>query len=307
MLSFTDWQIELTSFAVDGERIAMCRQACLPPEQFETLSNDGIDARAIHVIAKRNDRIIASARMTSTGQISAACGDTTNEVLQACLQALMDSARERKLSAVLLNADGVAAAIPIALQFVPDQLPIWRRQFELPTPIVRSVDLQAQTTPTPQSELFGGKTRDACRTATLKILAHCKRDLAIYTRDLDPAILDQADALEALRQIALRSKASIRVLVQDTARAVQVDHRLIELVRRLPSVLQLRKPQDDDLQFSGAFIVTDQHSYLERQNAESFECEGDLHQIGRHGQLLRYFNEVWDRAAPASELRRLSI
>ncbi len=313
MWDLTDslWQVELASFGVDGEQIAMFRQAQLTPEQCDLLQADGIDNKAIHAIAKQNGRLIVAARMTTNGQITAVCGDAAPEVWQSTLQALIDNARERKLRSVAIDAHGIPEPLLRALQFAPEQTAnessLWRRQFEIPAPIVRSVDLQAQTMPAPQSELFGGKTRDACRAATLKILAHCKRDLAIYTRDLDPAILDQADAIEALRQIALRSKASIRVLVQDTARAVQVDHRLIELVRRLPSVMSIRKPQHDDLQFTGAFIATDQHSYLERQNADAFECEGDLHHIGRHGQLLRYFNEVWERSEPASELRRLSI
>ena len=74
-----------------------------------------------------------------------------------------------------------------------------------------------------------------------KLLADATRDVAIYTRDLDPPLLDVAPVLDALRRIALSGRgARIRVIVHEPRKALADGHRLIALAQRLPSVVEFR-------------------------------------------------------------------
>ncbi len=158
---------------------------------------------------------------------------------------------------------------------------------------------------------FGGGTSAALSAAVLQLIAESRSDFAIYTRDLDPQILNTSAAIDALRTLALRPSNSvagqIRILVQNTQRAVNDGHRIIELSRRLPDAFSFRCPVAEDLQYTGAFFINDRFGYIERRLGDRFEFVGDLHGIAEQSRFKRYFDEVWERAVPASELRRLSL
>ena len=158
---------------------------------------------------------------------------------------------------------------------------------------------------------FAGDTKADLSAAVLQLIAESRSDLAMYTRDLDPQLLNTSAAIDALRTLALRPSHSvsgqIRILVQNTYRAVKDGHRLIELSRRLPDAFSFRCPVAEDLHYTGAFLLNDRFGYIERRFGDRFEFVGDLYGIAEQSRLKRYFDEVWERAVPASELRRLSL
>ena len=158
---------------------------------------------------------------------------------------------------------------------------------------------------------FNDDTPLGLSTAVLQLISESRSDFAIYTRDLDPQLLNTSAAIDALRTLALRPSNSvrgqIRILVQNTYRAVKDGHRIIELSRRLPDAFSFRCPVAEDLHYAGAFVLNDGFGYIERRFGDRFEFVGDLYGIAEHGRLKRYFDEVWERAVPASELRRLSL
>lgn len=158
---------------------------------------------------------------------------------------------------------------------------------------------------------FGGDTSAALSAAVLQLIAESRSDIAIYTRDLDPPVLNTSAAIDALRTLALRPSHSvsgqIRILVQNTQRAIKDGHRMIELSRRLPDAFSFRCPVAEDLHYTGAFFINDRFAYIERRFGDRFEFVGDLYGIAEQSKLKRYFDDVWERAVPASELRRLSL
>lgn len=158
---------------------------------------------------------------------------------------------------------------------------------------------------------FEGDTSLGLSTAVLQLIAEARSDFAIYTRDLDPLLLNTSAAISALRTLALRPSNSvggqIRILVQNTQRAVKDGHRIIELSRRLPDAFSFRCPVAEDLHYVGAFLLNDRSGYIERRFGDRFEYVSDFYGIAEHARLKRYFDEVWERAVPASELRRLSL
>ena len=161
------------------------------------------------------------------------------------------------------------------------------------------------------SSPLSGDTSASLIAAVLQLIGESRSDIAIYTRDLDPQVLNTSAAIDALRTLALRPSNSvagqIRILVQNTYRAVKDGHRIIELSRRLPDAFSFRCPVAEDLHYAGAFLLNDRFGYIERRFGDRFEFVGDLYGIAEQGRLKRYFDEVWERAVPASELRRLSL
>ena len=158
---------------------------------------------------------------------------------------------------------------------------------------------------------FDGDTSVELRAAVLQLITESRSDFAIYSRDLDPQVLNTSAAIEALRTLALKPSRSvggqIRILLQNTQRAVKDGHRMIELSRRLPDAFSFRCPVAEDLHYVGAFFLNDRFGFIERRFGDRFEFVGDSYGIAEQSRLKRYFDEVWERAVPASELRRLSL
>ncbi|MDQ2070783.1 DUF7931 domain-containing protein [Natronospira bacteriovora] len=152
------------------------------------------------------------------------------------------------------------------------------------------------------------ETRDDSRQAARHLAELVRRELRIFTRDMDPAVLDQVEFLEAARQFAIRSQHTrIRVLVQDATRAVKEGHGLTRLAARLSSHVSLHRPHDDDVSHADTFIVADDQGYLYRPLADRLEGRWHAYDPAEARRLARRFDEMWERSKPEPEFRRLGV
>lgn len=146
------------------------------------------------------------------------------------------------------------------------------------------------------------------RNATLALIVQSKQALAIYSRDLDHAVYDSPELVEAVRQLALRSRVSeIRILVQNSERIMQQGHRLIELSRRLDSLIKIRKVAEEYRHYSGSFLMVDRRGLIHNKTGESYRAVVNFNAPSEAALLLHFFDEVWERSEPDPELRALGI
>jgi len=146
------------------------------------------------------------------------------------------------------------------------------------------------------------------RAVVLAMASQAKRSVCIYTRALNPAVYDSAELAEAVSQLVRRSRhAQVRVLVQDTARAVREGHALLRLAQQLPSKVQVRVPGPDHQDDGQAFFVADVAGFIRRPVAELYAGEANFHAPFTARKLLQYFEEVWERASPDPDVRRLFL
>ncbi|NIR61582.1 MAG: hypothetical protein GWO02_19865 [Gammaproteobacteria bacterium] len=151
-------------------------------------------------------------------------------------------------------------------------------------------------------------TMEDNRVAARAMAAQARRTIAIFTRDLDPPVYDDARFLEAVTRLATRSsRARVRVLVSDPSRAIGYGHRLIERGRRLTSVFEVRNPHSDYKEYPSAFFVADGCGVIFRQLAGRYEASCCFHAFAQARELTAFFDEVWERSAPDPEMRRLHI
>jgi predicted GNAT family N-acyltransferase len=162
--------------------------------------------------------------------------------------------------------------------------------------------------PRPEVRIVAVESRDQALAETLALIGSARRELYIYTRDLDPALLDTEAALDALKRLAIGGHATIRIIIQDPQHPARRGHRLVPLAHRLSSVFTLRTPvQDSDLQFPSAFLLNDRYGFYFRTLGNRFEGESINHAPGRHAQLLEFFRQVWERSESSEELRQLTL
>jgi len=312
--------LEFADFKRDQADLRLIRTHVFVVEQAvpEDLEWDDDDERCDHVLARdRSNAPIATGRVSPEGKIgrmAVLAAWRGQGVGAAVLRSLIERARERGLSEVHLHAQTHAKKFYLDAGFRP-----FGAEFDeagIAHVAMTRVIAAPESLKSPKSVVSARKTEPLLAQSaselihlSVLVIANARRELCIYSRDLDKAVFNQAATLEALKQFALqyRPRNRLRVLVQDPTDAVKSGHRLIALMQRLPSIISIRVPQDDDLNYASAFIVSETSAYLFRESAERFNARGDLEDGVEAARLRRYFEQVWDRASEHPDLRRLGI
>lgn len=146
------------------------------------------------------------------------------------------------------------------------------------------------------------------REAALEIARLARRQLVIFTRELEPQLYDNAEFIEAAKRLALSgSKTGIRILLIDSTRSRVEGNRLVELARRLSSYIEIRKPHRDYLDIAETFIIADEAGVLYRKLATRWEGIVDPHDPMLARDKLKLFDEIWQRSHADPETRQLRI
>ena len=140
------------------------------------------------------------------------------------------------------------------------------------------------------------------------MLAQATRTLRIFTRELDPSIYDQADFLDAAKQMALRSRYSrIKILAFESQRIIQRGHRLVSLARSLSSRMEIRRPDKQFENHLQAFMTVDETGTIYRKYADRFEGIVNFSNPRKAREMNKLFDEIWDRSHVDTEMRSLNI
>lgn len=146
------------------------------------------------------------------------------------------------------------------------------------------------------------------RTVAARLAAQASREIAIFSHDLDAPVYDQADFIQAVKDLVIHSRtARVRVLIRTNDRVQREGHRLIELARRLPTRIEIRRVNKDYADRTEDYLVVDEAGYLHRQRYTRHEGFADYHAPLQARQYRELFNTVWDVSEQDSDLRRLYL
>lgn len=297
------FRVEAIDYATGVDDLRAVREPVFVQEQQVpiALEWDELDPLCVHVIARDADgRPIGTGRLTPERKIGrmAVLPDWRGRgVGDALLLALIDEAAERRWPELRLHSQVSALGFYVRHGFVPYgerfmeagiEHQSMRRQIGGPTAI---------------------ETREAAVAITTAIVAATRRELCIYSRALDPGLLDVPEVLEALRRLATRrQRVDIRILLQDAGTPQRAHSPLIGLGQRLSSVFAFREIADPaDRSYASAFIANDSGGYYFRTLGIRFDGEAALDSGGRARQLADGFIPVWERARIVTEFRALDI
>ncbi len=305
------WSVDLADLRAVRTEVFVVEQAVPEDEEW-----DELDALSQHVIARDPDRRpIGTGRLTPKGTIGrmAVLHDWRGRgVGEALLRVLLEQARARHFRGIEIHAQSHAIDFYTRAGFEAygeefDECGILHRHMRIELgpaegrPEVKLAEIDRN--------LLTSTDRDSARAAILSVLASARREVCIFSRDLDPDLLNHSEVHEAIKQIAIgNAQVRIRLLVLDPARARSEVPRLIELSQRLTSIFAFRTPVEEiDRQYAGAYLISDRDAWYERPLAVRFDGEGNTHAPGRTRQLQESFNAIWERSEDCSEMRRLEI
>ncbi len=148
------------------------------------------------------------------------------------------------------------------------------------------------------------------REAAVSLAEQARATLNLFTRDLDPRVFDNADFERCLfNLVRTHHSTSVRILVVDSSIAVSRGHRLIRLAQKLTSSVLIHNPAKEHRSELSTFMVVDSIGLLHRPRTTSNNYDAIVNYKAplRAGELDDYFNEMWERSTPDSQIRRLYI
>lgn len=142
----------------------------------------------------------------------------------------------------------------------------------------------------------------------LKLCRKATRYVCIMSPRLDHEVFDTAEFTDVISAVARDTRQThVRILINDSRAMVGNGHRLLQLARRLPSIVQLRKLAEHPDWNGETIVIRDLDGVLYKhgdsdQNA-FYEPESRA-AVRRH---LELFEELWRLSEEDPNLRALSI
>lgn len=139
--------------------------------------------------------------------------------------------------------------------------------------------------------------------------SQCRRDLRIYVQRLSREVYEQPCFLEAAKSLAIRhANAQVSILVADTEHIRTNGHRLLELSRKLPSSVQIRRRSEEFSYDLRSFMLADDCGFVLRpiwyELNDATESFNDRYKV----RLLKDdFVRIWEQSEADPALRQLSI
>lgn len=314
----SDFLIELADWSneQDRARLRAVRETVFIGEQQvpEALEWDDLDASSLHVIAldNENQQPMGCGRLTvlrTIGRMAVLPKWRARGVGAAIMRTLMEQARVRGMLSVSLHAQTHALAFYRAFGFVADGpeyleagIPHQDMRASITTP-----DAPDRISVAVERHALG--TLDEARHFLDRIAAQARHRLSIFSLDGDPLLLDRLPLVAEVQRVALSGRgAVVRLLLRDTRRMARDGHRLLELSRRLPSFVEIRRVDVDESGLDDdAFVLNDVSGVYWQPRSDSPHAEASLHDPQRAAALSNRFEHHWQRAQPDSALRRLAL
>jgi len=314
------FRVEPADYTVDFKDLRAVREPVFVEEQKVPLDMewDELDPKCRHVIARDDQhKPIGTGRLTpehKIGRMAVLKEWRGRGVGAALLLALVEQARELGLPEVSLHAQ--VDAIPFYEKFGFErygerfeEAGIQHQSMRLAL-APKGVERRAGPRPRgPSQPAVDFEGLEATRELLLELVRGARRDIVVYTRDLEPALYAHPPIVQAFKEFAISGRGGVaRFVVQDPALAQRSPHPLLAVAQRLPTAFAIRTPTDpEELQYPSVFVATDADGYLFRLLGSRYEGDWSPALPGRSRQLLEHFGRVWERARPCTELRSLQI
>lgn len=315
----TRFSIEPATWLHDRAALLAVRETVFVAEQGVPADEevDALDPDAWHVLARDlRGEPIGAGRLTSQpriGRMAVLPAWRGKGVGRAILQSLIDQARSRGYADVSLHAQVQVRDFYAAAGFTPagepfDECGIPHQRMHLALqPLAGRADPPPRVHGVARTIQADGPTQ--LLEATLELLEGARHRIALFSPALDGHLLSNDLCLKHLRRIASSgAQAQLRFIVQDVDRAVSEAGALITLAQKLPSTMHMRVAGESmDVLHSAAFLLNDAQGYLHRPQSSRPAAHGSTRAPGRHAQLLRLFDEIWERSHDSPKLRALAL
>jgi hypothetical protein len=141
--------------------------------------------------------------------------------------------------------------------------------------------------------------------AALQMAQQSIRTLDIISPELDPAIYNNAEFVEAVKQMVLKNRrARVRMLAHEPATIVRRGHRLVDLAMQLTSFIEIRVPGQEHIDIRESLLIADTAAYIHRLNPERFEAKLNFNDKRTARLMSQQFDEMWEKSRSDPNFKR---
>lgn len=152
------------------------------------------------------------------------------------------------------------------------------------------------------------QTRDDWNAVMDTLVSQARRRLWLFEPTLDNERYDREVLRDLFSELARRSRYSeIRLLIVDDKPLVERRHRLVELMRRLPSHIPLRLVNADYPVPVTSFALVDDAGVAYRHQAHEPFGFANFNAPGRVKPLAEQFQQLWNQGRRSLELRDMPL
>lgn len=149
---------------------------------------------------------------------------------------------------------------------------------------------------------------DEFRCAIDCMAPQAKRQIKIFTQELEHDFYDRAEFLDALSPLFKDHRGfSISIILKDTNKAAKLGHRLVELQKRLPTRCEIRSLPREYEDMMDEYMIVDDMGMVKRFALGTMRGHCEFRSVPDAVKYGRQFDEVWGRSMPCTELRRLTL
>ncbi len=151
---------------------------------------------------------------------------------------------------------------------------------------------------------------DEYKNASICLAKQARYSIDIFTQDLDAEIYNNKEFEQSIVNLVKRhTSTQIRILLQDSRKAVQNGHCLIRLAQTLSSSVFIHNPSPEHKHEQSAFMLVDHLGYLHRHVARNRNYKASVNFMSpqRVGKLLYFFNKAWEQSLPDTQTRRIYV
>lgn len=138
----------------------------------------------------------------------------------------------------------------------------------------------------------------------LALIQQVRRSLCLYSPDLEPWLYHHSSIQQACSRFLLaHPRNRLRILLEDSTRAVKDGHRLLTLARRLTSNVHIRKLSPDYPREDGAYLIADKTGLLIRPRSDQCNGHALYNDPGAVRLCQTQFDQAWERSLSDANLR----
>jgi hypothetical protein len=134
------------------------------------------------------------------------------------------------------------------------------------------------------------------------------RYICILSPQLDHAAFDNSELVDALSALARRSpQTQVRILIGDSRPLVTRGHHLLQLARRLPSTIHIRKLAEHPQWNNETVVLRDRNGLLYKPGGSDHDAFYEPNSRASTSRYLELFDELWRFSVEDQELRSITL
>ena len=142
----------------------------------------------------------------------------------------------------------------------------------------------------------------------VSLCENASRYVCILSPQLDHAAFDNNALVDVLSALARRSRQTqVRILISDSRPVITQGHRLLQLAKRLPSTVHMRKLEGHPQWNNETVVVRDRDGVLYKPGDSDHNAFYEPNSRASTRRHLELFDELWRFSIEDTELRSLTL